>query len=150
MMIEEKEGSAACGISDLVLLFSLFLVKIICIGILIYTGNSLWLVVMMSLAYLIQGLVAGAPASIVESSILPANSDVMRNAWIITFIVCLVAGIAFIPAVILAFIISWLFYDRFMKYWAKKFRIITGKTVGLVGILLEYILLVLGTILLAK
>lgn len=148
-IIEEKEP-LNCGISDLVLLFSLFLVKIISIGILIYSGYALWLVVMLSLAYLIQGLVAGAPSSVVETSILPNNEEITKRAWIASALVCLIAGYSFIPAVLLALIITWFFHDRFMKYWTLKYRTVTGKTVGLAGILLEYIILIIGTILLVR
>lgn len=150
-IIEDKENPIY-GISDLVLLFSLFLMKIICIGILIYSGNALWLVVMLTLPYLIQGLVAVAPSSIIEGSILPSDRDTVKNAWIVAGIICIVAGAGqqFIPAVLLALILSWFFLDRFQRFWISRFKTITGKTVGLAGIMLEYILLIAGTILLAK
>ncbi len=147
--MEEKDDLRG-GISELVLLFSLFLLKMICIGILIYSGNALWLVVMLSLPYLIQGLVATAPSSVVERAILPSDKETAKTAWIVAAVACIVAGHAFIPAVLLALVVSWFFLDRFMRYWTARFRTVTGKTVGLAGIMLEYILLVLGTILLAK
>jgi cobalamin synthase len=148
-LIEEKD-TVNSGISELVLLFSLFILKIICIGILIYSQKASWLIVILTLSYLVQGLLAISRSSNLEAPLLPSEQDTAKSAWIIAAIISLIAGIEYIPAVVLALIISWFSFDGFQKYWLSRFRTITGKSVGLGGIILEYLLLVGGTILLAR
>jgi cobalamin synthase len=146
-IIEEKE-TVNNGVSELVLLFSLFLLKIICIGILIYSNHASWLIVMLTFPYLIQGLMAICGDSESGGSLLPSDQNTVKTAWITAAAISFLACLKSIPAAALALVFSWLFYDIFRKYWLGKFKGITGKTVGLAGIILEYILMLAGAILL--
>lgn len=113
--ILERRGMRAEGSNDMLgfevsgatLFISLYLLKIVCVGAVVYSGRFSWLVVAMALGGLVRARLAADDSS--GKAVIPVEEGgaAARMSWGAAVAVVIAAGIWYLPAVSLALLAAW-------------------------------------------
>ncbi len=130
---------------SLMLFLSLYLMKIFCIGLLIYHGKTSWIIVTFTLSYLIRSQLASEP--LLGSSFPLVETEDERSAikfpWIAASAIVLFVGISYIPAAIIILLIAFALIIGFRKHSAKLGGV-TAPMIGVYGVASELFFLFAG------
>lgn len=127
---------------------TIFLLRIICVGFLIYYGRASWVIITLILAYTVQSKIAVGKDIRTSRPLFETEEKAESLSWLIAGIISLVEGWSFFPAVLLALGLAYLFAVQFRMYCERKLGGVTGKIVGLAGTAAETLLFLAGVILL--
>ena len=120
---------------------AVFILRILCLGILIYFNNLGWIVVVSVLAYAVQAHLAGDESE--TNGIIKIEKNSIIIMWIVTIILCLIFGINHLPITILSIIIAVLIAINTKNNYLKS-KTLSGSTIGFTGKYVEIIILLLG------
>ncbi len=120
---------------------AVFILRIICLGIIIYFNNLGWIIIVTVLAYAIQAHMAGNEPETKGTIKVEKNS--INIMWIITVILCLIFGINHLPITVLAIIITILIAINAKSNYLKS-NTLSEPVIGFTGKYIEIIVLLLG------
>jgi cobalamin synthase len=122
----------------------IFIIRILCYGALIYFHRFGWLTLMFILTFAIQGYFAAkGEYQIHREDLLQAGNKPGFKIWIITFILCLIFGSAYLFSMIFAFAVT-LFIGYKVKIALIRSNALNGANIGIIGKVMEILILLLG------
>ncbi|MCK5844650.1 MAG: hypothetical protein KAG97_08095 [Victivallales bacterium] len=103
------------GTLSLMIFISIYLLKLICVGLLVFHSKSSWFISIFALGYLLRAKLALSPHTADSHPIITVDDPdkTMKLCWLTTVCVVLAGGLAAFPAPLLILIIA---YPLFMGY----------------------------------
>jgi cobalamin synthase len=130
---------------------SVFILKIICVALLVYYERSSWLIVTMAVSYAVVAKMATARDLRTSQPFFEIEEGrAEKLAWLIAGVISFIVGWSYSPAVIIALILAYFISGKFKDYCEIKFGGVTGKIVGVAGASAETLILLAGVILLVR
>jgi len=104
---EGSGGSLDFDVSGMTLFISLYLLKIVCVGAVVYNGRYSWLVVALALGGLIRSRLAADDSS--GKALIPVEEPetAAKTTWFAAAAIVVVAGFHYLPAALLALLLAW-------------------------------------------
>ncbi len=147
----EKEPSLCKSTLGLMFFLSVFILKIICVALLVYYERSSWLIVTMAVSYAVVAKMATARDLRTSQPFFEIEEGrAEKLAWLIAGVISFIVGWSYSPAVIIVLILAYFISGKFKDYCEIKFGGVTGKIVGVAGASAETLILLAGVILLVR
>lgn len=121
-----------------------FVLRILCLGTLIYLQRFGWLVVIAVLTHSIQGYLAIDRENLSSEKIfISADPSAAVIMWIVASVLCSIFSFTYFPMLIVSLVITIFIAYRLKNYLENK-GILSGTNIGISGKLIEIIVLILG------
>jgi len=137
---------------DLIFFLSLYLLKLFCIGLLIYHERTSWFIIVFTMSYLIRSQMAtwddlrtSQPLIEIEDK----NASI-KAPWFFASFIILIAGISYLPAVIIIIIATYLIIKYLEKIVDNELGGVTGSIIGTAGTAAELFFLLAGIAMLLR
>ena len=125
---------------------AVFMIRILCLGILIYYNYFGWIVVATVLTYAVQGYLAAENRDSSTEILISADRKSLVIVWVIAAIFCILFGAIYFSTMISAYIIAVLLAVKAKSFY-KKSNSLSGANIGFTGKYTEIIILLLGLLL---
>lgn len=121
--------------TSLLIFISIYLLKLICVGLLVFHSESSWLIASFALGYLLRAKLAVEPQSRNSRSIIEVDDPkhVINLCWLTAGCAVLVGGIASFPAPLLILILAYLLFLGFDKLLDRSAMEVNEKLVDIYG-----------------
>ena len=130
---------------SLMLFLSLYLLKLFCLGLLIYHAKTSWIVVTFTLSYLIRSQLVTMPSSESYGALIEENDEkyAVKMPWIVASVIVLVAGSSYLASAIIILLVAFALIIGFKKY-SQQMGGVSASMIGVYGIAAELIFLFTG------
>jgi cobalamin synthase len=128
----------------------IFLIKVLCIGVLVYKGMLFWLIIVMTAGYLVQAHLAMADSMETREPLVELPEGKEKLPWLIGSAIILIVGMKCLVGVLLGLLIAAMLAVLLKKYFETLFNGVNGMLVGLGGYLTELVLLLIGVAVFAR
>ncbi len=146
MVYSLEQGNAHSNATDLMFFLSLYLLKLFCIGLLIYHARTSWLIIVFTMSYLIRSQMATWNNLRTSQPLIEAEDEIdsVRAPWTLAIVIIVIAGISYLPAVLIITIIAYFIIKYFKKITDKELGGVNGLIIGTAGTAAELIFLIAG------
>lgn len=141
--------SEAKSPSGMILILSVYLLKAVCIGILVSCSHPSWFIVAFAGARAIQAHLAGLPAPSGGSPLIETPDRFGNHHWFLAAGAMLIGGIGQFAASLIALAVCWILAKVFERICLSQLGCATSRAILVAGGAAECALLFLGVLLLA-
>lgn len=135
----------------MIMFMGMFMLRVLAMAVLIRWGLASWLIVTFALAAQVHGRLATLPDLHRSQALLPAVPELAAEySWTAAFVVTLVAGLSYFPAVFLAWLVAWGCARYAAQFCERRFGGITEELAGAAACAAEFVLLLAGMLLLVR
>jgi cobalamin synthase len=140
------------GSTSLLIFISIYLLKLICVGLLIFHFESSWLIASFALGYLLRAKLAVETQRDNSQAIIDVDDPkhVINICWFTAGAAVLVGGIASFPAPLLILILAYLLFMGFDKLLERNEMEINEKLIDIYGAAADLFFLLLITSFMAR
>ena len=152
LLSETEHGYSQNNVTDLMFFLSLYLLKLFCIGLLIYFERTSWLIIVFTLAYLLRSQLATEKDLRTAQQLIEEDDEVaaVRAPWIVAVVIVLISGLSYLPAVVIILIITYLLIKYFKKIANRELGGVNGVFIGTAGAAAELVFLIAGMAMLLR
>ena len=132
--------------TDLMFFLSLYLLKVFCIGLLIYHGRTSWLIIVFTMSYLIRSQMATWEDLRTSQPMIEVYDEnlAVHMPWTFAVIISAIVGISYLPAVIIISIIAYLLIKYFKRVTENELGGVNGSIIGTAAAAAELVFLIAG------
>jgi hypothetical protein len=136
---------------SLLIFISVYLLKLVCVGLLVFHSESSWLIASFALGYLLRAKLAVEPKRDSQAIIdVDDPKHVINLCWLTTGCAVLVGGIASFPAPLLILILAYLLFMGIDKLLERSGVEVNEKLVDIYGAVADLFFLLLIASLMAR
>ena len=141
-----EQGYSQSNATDLMFFLSLYLLKLFCIGLLIYHARTSWLIIVFTMSYLIRSQMATWNDLRTSQPLIEAEDEIdsVRAPWTLAIVIIVIAGMSYLPAVLIITIIAYFIIKYFKKITDRELGGVNGLIIGTAGAAAELIFLIAG------
>ncbi|HJO95002.1 MAG TPA: hypothetical protein QF753_16510 [Victivallales bacterium] len=143
---EEQKSMKEGNYLYIYIFIAIFLLRIVCLGFIIYDHNFSWIIIITTLSLSTQGYLA-IDSSDSLINIYDKNSIIVM--WIISAAICVFFGWYFFAAAAIAYILTLLISIQLKKYLNNSNNLF-GENIGVSGKYIEILVLIIGLIAIAQ
>ena len=122
-----------------------FIIRVFCLGMIIYFNHFGWLITIYTLVFAFEGYLAADDGVNVREELIHAGANSGLKISIVAFVLSVIFGAAYFPAMLLAFISSGIIG----YFWKRRMitdGVLNGINIGVAGKVIEILLLLIGII----
>jgi cobalamin synthase len=124
--------------------FSMYVLRMLCIGLLVHFDRISWIVVSLTFGYTIQAWIATREDERGKTFFEIENPERAVYPWIIAVALGIVAGAGYIPFVLAMAVFAYLYATGFNRFYRSLCGSIDGTAIGVAGYLAETLFLFIG------
>lgn len=142
----DDEWENSRNTTGILALIILFLLRVFCLGSLVYGGRLSWIIVTLTLSCTVQGnLATESDLETGESFIdIEGENSIYKILWLITAAILFVVGYTYLLAALIALVISWMLAYHMHSYCRENLGGISTKIITFTGYGAETIILLIG------
>ncbi|MCP4176864.1 MAG: hypothetical protein GY756_03785 [bacterium] len=139
---EEQQNLKEGNYLFIYIFIAIFLLRIVCLGFIIYNYNFSWIIIITTLSLSTQGYLA-IDSSDSLINVFDKNSIIVM--WVIAAVICVVFGWYFFAAAAIAYILTILIAIQLKRYLSNSNNLF-GENIGVSGKYIEILVLIIGLI----
>lgn len=146
ILLAVEKGYSQQNATDLMFFISFYLLKMFCIGLLIYFERASWLIIVFTMSYLIRSQMATWNDLRTSQPLIEEDNEIaaVRAPWTLGLIILFIIGLSYLPIIPISILVAYLLIKYFKKFTDREFGGVSGSIVGTAGAAAELVFLLLG------